>query len=165
MIVETVGDRAGERVVFLHVGAEEEHRHGAKDFAGQEHCLHPHLVAVDRHREADAGVLQEGVLLFPELDRQLTVFAAGLVIIAVGPINTDTAEVLSLVGGGTHVRTGEETEAARVDLETLVDRKFAGEIDSGLRILRRNLVAVGERLGQETGGRALCRSALFMAAF
>ena len=95
LIVEAVGDRAGERVVFLHVGAQEKHRHRAEHIAGKEHRLHPDRVAVDGHGETDPGVLQERVFLFAELDGQLAVLAAGLVVVAVGPEDADAAEVLA----------------------------------------------------------------------
>ena len=94
VIVKPVGDGAGEAVVFLDVGAQEKHRHRAENVAGQEHRLDPHRVAVDGDGETDAGVLEEGVFLFPELHGELAILAAGLVVVAVGPEDADAAEVL-----------------------------------------------------------------------
>ena len=109
-------------------------------------------MAVDGDGEADAGVLEEGVFLFAELDGELAVLAAGLVVVAVSPEDADAAEVLAEVGGRTHVRTGEETEAAGVDFETLVDGEFAGEINGAFGVFGGDFVVVGEWIREKRGG-------------
>jgi len=151
VIVKAVRDGTGKRVVFLHIRAEEKHRHRAENIARQEHRLHPYRVAMDRHGETDAGVLQERVFLLAELNRQLAVLTARLVVVAVGPEDADAAEVLLQIRRRAHVRSGQEAKAAGIDFETLVDAIFAGDVNGALGVLRIDFVMVGERFGKKRG--------------
>ena len=55
------------------------------------------------------------------------------------------------VRGGAHVGAGEETQAAGINLEALVDREFAGEINGALGVFRGDFVVVGERFWEKRG--------------
>lgn len=106
-------------------------------------------MSVDLHREADASVLKEGIFFFAKLNRKLAILTTGLIVITVGPQNADAAEVLFQVGRRAHVGSGKEAEAAGVNFETLIDRKFTGEVDRTFRILWVDLIVVGKWLGQK----------------
>ena len=146
MIVEAVGDRTGETVVFLDIGAEEEHRHRVENVAREKHGFHPHRMSVDGNGEANAGILQERIFLLLELHGKFALFPARLIVVAVGPENSDPAKVLTQRRGGAHVRARKKTESSGIDLEALVDRELAREIDRAFRILGRDVVVVGEGL-------------------
>ena len=149
LIVKTMRDLARERIVFLNVGAQEEHRHGAENVARKVHRLDPHRMTVNQHSEANAGVLQEGVFFFAELNGELTILTAGLIIVTVGPKDADAAEVLFQVGRCAHVGSGQKAESTGVNFEALIDRKLAGKIHRALGVLRIDLVAVRKWFGEK----------------
>ena len=87
-------------------------------------------MAVDRDLELDAGVLQEGVLLFPELHRHLALLAAGLAPTTVrGEAAPEAAAVTALLA---------EVAAQQVVIaenQTKIDAKLAAAAES-VRIAR-----------------------------
>ena len=144
-----MGDGAGEVVILFQIRAQEEHGHRAEDITWEEHGLHPHRMAVDGDGEADAGVLEEGVFHSAELNGEIKVITAGLIVVAVSPENADAAEVLPQIRCRAHVGACQEAETPGVDLEALVDGELTGKVDSALSILWVDLIVVGEGRGKK----------------
>ncbi len=149
VVVKPVGDRPRELVIFINIGSQEKHWNGPENIAGEVQRLHPHLVTVHRHREADPCILQEAVWLFAELHRQLSILTAHLIVITIGPQQPDSRQILLQLSRRAHVGAGKEAEAAGVNLETLVNGELAREIDGAFREFRVDLIAMGEGCWQE----------------
>ncbi len=76
------------------------------------------------YRVFDARFLQKMVIFLTLLHSHLTVLPSCLIIVTVCPKDTYADQVLFKVISTAHVRTGKKTEAARIDLKRLVNRKF-----------------------------------------
>ena len=85
--------------------------------------------------------------LFLETYLHRLVGIAALVVITVLPQDADAGEVLPELVGAAHMRASQETEAAGIYLQTLIDGEFHGKIShaffkTGVYFVRR-----GKRLG------------------
>ena len=149
VIVESMRDCTGQRVIFLDIRAEKKHRHRVENIARQKHRLHPYGVTVNRDDKTNPCVLQKGIFFPPELDGQLAILTSRLVVVTVGPENADSTQVLAQVRRRAHVRTRQKAKPARVNLETLVDGKLARKIDRALRVFRGDFVWVSKRFWEK----------------
>lgn len=152
VIVEAAGNFTRLVIVVLKIGSEEEHWAGVEGVTREVESFDPDIFPMDIDGEFDSGITEEMRGLPAEGDGHLAIFSTDLVIIAVGPEHSDADHVLLKIMGGAHVRSGEETEAARVNLEALVDCELRGEVGDALRKIRVDFVGMGEFFGQERHG-------------
>jgi hypothetical protein len=106
-------------------------------------------MTMDGHDIADACVLKERVGFFAKLNRKLSILSTDLVVVAVAPEDTDSGEVLLQFRSGSHVGTCEETEAAGIDFEALINGELTGKINSTLGELFVDFVPMGKRSGEK----------------
>ena len=102
----------------------------------------PYGMMIDFNREPDVGVFEEGIILFKKQHIHRLILLAYLVVVAVFPEDTDSDDVLMFFICTPHVRPGEETEAAAVCLQGLINGKFHGKIGDAFAILGRVFIGV-----------------------
>ena len=146
-IVQTERRRTPQEVIFFQVCGEKEQGGGAEYLRIQIVCFYPDRGMVDIQRELDTRIGEEFIDLFLETYLHRLVGIAALVVITVLPQDADAGEVLPELVGAAHMRASQETEAAGIYLQTLIDGEFHGKIShaffkTGVYFVRR-----GKRLG------------------
>ena len=146
VVVETAGDGAGVVIVVLEVGREEEHWASSEGVGWKILGFDPDFFVFDLDREFHPSVAEEMRSLSAESNGHLAILAADLIVVSIGPENSDADHVLLQVMGRAHVGSGEESETSRVNLEALIDGEFGGEISDAFRVIWIDLVGVSEFL-------------------
>ena len=101
---------------------------------------------MDDDRKQDIRVRKKPVILVTEINPQRLVLVTLLVIVALLPKDADANQVLLQLIGATQVRAGQETEAAAINFQRLIDGKLHRKISNRLAVFL--IERVGEKFGR-----------------